>query len=186
MDFGDILDQWEGRQSGGSGANSGALSGANSGAKKTVARNNSAEPVSAPKANPIDVWLRINGVHDKDAEAEHEAWNRAGQRRRLHTKRPDAVIDIHGLTRDEAWEALERFFAGARERGFEKLLVIHGKGNHSQTESVLKRAVRDFIERCPFAGESGYAKPAAGGSGATWVLLKETLKNSVFQRLLKD
>jgi DNA-nicking Smr family endonuclease len=166
MDFGDILDQWERGQSGG------ARSGAKSGAKKTAARNNPAKPVSAPKANPIDVWLRINGVHDKDAEGEHEL-NRAEQRRRLHIKRPDAEIDIHGLTRDEAWEALERFFAGARTRGFEKLLIIHGKGNHSRTESVLKRVVRDFIERCPFAGESGYAKPAEGGGGATWVLLKD-------------
>jgi DNA-nicking Smr family endonuclease len=166
MDFGDILDQWERRQSGGSGAKSG---GAKSGAKKTNARNAGAEP--APQVNPIDAWLRINGVRDKDAEAEYEL-SRTERRRRLHVKRPDAVIDIHGLTRDEAWEALEHFFAGAGERGFEKLLVIHGKGNHSRTESVLKRVVREFIERCPFAGESGYAKPAAGGSGATWVLLK--------------
>jgi len=32
----------------------------------------------------------------------------------------------------------------------------------------------DFIERCPFAGESGKEKTNAGGDGATWILLKET------------
>jgi DNA-nicking Smr family endonuclease len=36
---------------------------------------------------------------------------------------------------------------------------------------VLKRTVREFIERCPFAGESGQGP--AGGAGATWVLLKQ-------------
>jgi len=32
--------------------------------------------------------------------------------------------------------------------------------------------VRKFIEACPDAGESGYSAAAAGGSGATWVLIK--------------
>jgi hypothetical protein len=32
--------------------------------------------------------------------------------------------------------------------------------------------VRKYIEKCPFAGESGHEKAANGGTGATWVLLK--------------
>jgi DNA-nicking Smr family endonuclease len=36
----------------------------------------------------------------------------------------------------------------------------------------LKRSVREFIERCPHAGENGHEKAASGGSGATWVILK--------------
>ena len=164
MDFGDILDQWE---RGSSGANK---PGANT-QKKNPAAQRPAAPVPQQKANPIDVWLRINGVYDKDAETEAAGQGRAEQRRLLRAKKPDAVIDIHGLTRDEAWEALERFFGESRGRGFEKLLIIHGKGNHSRGEAVLKRSAREFIERCPWAGESGHAK--AGGSGATWVLLKD-------------
>jgi DNA-nicking Smr family endonuclease len=96
----------------------------------------------------------------------------AQRRRRLHLKKPDAVIDIHGLTRDEAWSALEQFFADGKNQGFEKLLIIHGKGNHSEGEAVLKRSTGEFIERCPFAGESGHGNAASGGNGATWVLLK--------------
>ena len=56
--------------------------------------------------------------------------------------------------------------------GAEKVLVVHGKGNHSEGESVLKRTTREFVERCPFAGESGQAEVRLGGSGATWVALK--------------
>jgi DNA-nicking Smr family endonuclease len=159
VDFGDILDQWERRRSGAD--------------KPEKAGAAAAGPAPQEKAHPMDVWLRRNGVYDKDSEMEQTERSGAEKRRRLRSKRPDAVIDIHGLTRDSAWEALERFFGEARRGGLEKLLVIHGKGNHSSGEAVLKRSVREFIERCPFAGESGREKAAAGGDGATWVLLKE-------------
>jgi DNA-nicking Smr family endonuclease len=167
VDFGNILDQWE-RQN--SGANNAGKK------KKAPGAGAPAEPepqLSQKKANPVDVWLRINGIYDKDAEAEQEERSGAERRRRLRLQKPDAIIDIHGLTRDEAWEALERFFGEARRSGFEKLLIIHGKGNHSAGEAVLKRNVKEFIERCPFAGESGQEKAATGGGGATWVLLKD-------------
>jgi DNA-nicking Smr family endonuclease len=50
-------------------------------------------------------------------------------------------------------------------------MIIHGKGNHSRGEAVLGRTVREFIEHCPFAGESGHGRE--GGTGTTWVLLKQ-------------
>lgn len=162
MNFGDILDKWEKQNSGGSHAG-GLAGGVDNGLP-------GAEPPQSVKA--VDAWIRKNGVYDKDAEDEDAEQNAAERRRRLRQKKPDAALDIHGLTRDEAWEALERFFNESKSQGFEKLLVIHGKGNHSIGESVLKKSVREFIERCPFAGESGQGKAATGGEGATWILLK--------------
>jgi DNA-nicking Smr family endonuclease len=82
------------------------------------------------------------------------------------------VIDLHGLKRDEAWVALENFFEEGRRRGLEKLLVIHGKGNHSVGEGLLKRLTARFIENCPFAGEWGHSPARGGGGGASWVILK--------------
>jgi DNA-nicking Smr family endonuclease len=111
---------------------------------------------------------RFEPAYHKDAETVSPG----ERRRRLLRKKPDAAVDLHGLTRDEAWAALDDFFRDARIRGFEKLLVIHGKGSHSSGEAILKRIAREFIERCPFAGESGYSSPASGGTGSTWVLLK--------------
>jgi len=122
----------------------------------------------------LDKWTSVNGIQDKDAEDKDKQISAQDKRRRLRNKKPDAELDIHGKTRDEAWQELEVFFGDAKEKGFEKIVIIHGKGNHSAGESVLKRVVMDFIERCPFAGESGKGKAAAGGEGATWVLLKET------------
>ena len=113
--------------------------------------------------------------HDKDLE-QSEAQNSTRENRsRLLRKKPDAVIDLHGLKQDEAWAALKFFFDDAKRKGFEKLLIIHGKGNHtgfSGSEGVLKTLSRQFIESCPGAGESGYSSNRDGGSGATWVILK--------------
>ncbi|MDR0315776.1 MAG: Smr/MutS family protein [Treponema sp.] len=114
-----------------------------------------------------------NEVYDKGTEDGNKRKNAAEKRRRLRNKKPDAQIDIHGLTRDEAWDKLEQFFNESKANGYEKLFIIHGKGNHSTGEPVLNRTVRDFIERCPFAGESGQGKASSGGEGATWVLLKD-------------
>ncbi|MDR1863872.1 MAG: Smr/MutS family protein [Treponema sp.] len=157
MNFGDILDEWD-RQT-----------------AKTAGKKGAARPgvQAVEKRNPLDAWLMRNGVYDKDAEEGESRPCTGGRRRRLLHKKPDAVIDLHGLTQDEAWAALERFFENSRLGNCEKLLIIHGKGIHSAGEAVLSKVSRKFIEACPFAGESGRGSAAEGGGGATWVLLKE-------------
>jgi DNA-nicking Smr family endonuclease len=150
MDFGAILEQWDNQQG------------------RTVPAEHSPEK----KVNPIDSWIRKNGIHDKDAE-EGGTEGAAEKRRRLRNMKPQATLDIHGMTRDEAWRALEFFFSESLRQDREKILVIHGKGNHTAGEPVLKRTVMEFIERCPNAGESGRGDAASGGQGATWVLLKK-------------
>jgi DNA-nicking Smr family endonuclease len=152
VDFGDILDQWERGNGGKSPAKS----------RKTP---------ETPPEDPLARWLRTHDVYDKDADdPELQKTDPARERRRLLARRPDAVIDLHGLTRDQAWDALEQFFETGRRRAYEKLAIIHGKGNHSPGGAVLKQTVREFIERCPFAGQSGHG--GEGGTGTTWVLLK--------------
>ena len=122
--------------------------------------------------NAMEVWLRENKVYDKDAYMRKTPVMGEHRSRLLRTQ-PDEVLDIHGLTSDKAWLSLDLFFTRARNCGFEKLRIIHGKGNNSQGEAVLGHTVRRFIEQCPFAGESGHEKAANGGTGATWVLLKD-------------
>ncbi|MDR3131033.1 MAG: Smr/MutS family protein [Treponema sp.] len=156
MNFGDILDAWDKQavQTGKKRGTPDALGGSDIG-------------------NSMEEWLRTNGVYDKDAESikEDERYS-TERRRRLRAKNPDAALDLHGLTSGEAWAALENFFEESRLKELEKVLLIHGKGNHSAGEAVLKRIVLQFIEKCPYAGESGRPSVEFGGSGATWVLLK--------------
>jgi DNA-nicking Smr family endonuclease len=120
----------------------------------------------------LNKWEKNNKIYDKDMETEKVLISPQERRNRLKNKKPDAELDIHNLTRDMAWQALESFFYNSKAKNLEKILVIHGKGNHSTGEAVLKRIVMEFIERCPFAGESGRGKASTGGGGATWVILK--------------
>ena len=140
----------------------------------------------------LDLWDKKAGsIYNKDAKVEDSAAAGAGlsgtqksaaRRKRLLRKSPEATIDLHGLTRDQAWDALTLFFDDAKNKGLEKVLVIHGKGNHGTAgdhdTGILKRMVRDFIERCPFAGESGYSNGHSGGEGSSWVLLKNGEKDN--------
>ena len=150
MNFGDILEQWE---------------------KKTPWTSYARDAATGREENSARTLPR-------------------GERRsRLLRKKPDGFIDLHGLTRDEAWTALEAFFENSRGNGCEKVLVIHGKGNHHPArgspdgdlrlgEGALRELSRRFIEACSFAGESGYSSAREGGTGATWVILKEALTKS--------
>jgi DNA-nicking Smr family endonuclease len=126
---------------------------------------------TADQKKEIDKWLSNNKIIEKDSGLKKT--DRGENRQRLFRMNPDDTLDIHGLTGDSAWISLDQFFNDARKKGFEKLRIIHGKGNNSQGEAVLKDTVRKLIEKCPFAGESGYEKAKYGGTGATWVLLKD-------------
>jgi DNA-nicking Smr family endonuclease len=168
MNFGDILNEWDRRVT--MGLNSKPAHSPVTpprGGVPTERRAQESQPV-----DPLAIWLRDHGIYDKDAE-EMESPSQAGERRRrlLH-KRPDAVIDLHGLSQDEAWTGLEDFFRVSKQKGLEKVLIIHGKGSHAGSEGILRELVRRFIEVCPLAGESGHSHASAGGSGATWAILK--------------
>ena len=126
----------------------------------------------ASQKTAMSAWLKENDIYDKDADAQKTTVPGENRRRLLHIQ-PDDTLDIHGFTGEKAWLLLDQFFSNAKNSGFEKLRIIHGKGNHSQGEAVLGRTVRKFIEQCPFAGESGNEKSTNGGSGATWVFLKD-------------
>lgn len=173
MNFGDVLDDWDRRTAKPAGKK--AIRAAEREAETLASAVSPvpAKPVASERrVDPLTAWLRTNPTHDKDAALEEEQGSAPAERRRLRSKLPDASIDLHGLTRDEAWARLSAFFADAKRRGLEKIRIVHGKGNHSEGEAVLKRTTREFIERCPFAGESGTADSRSGGSGATWVILK--------------
>lgn len=126
------------------------------------------------KINPMEAWLRIYGVPDKDKEAEeYKERTKMESRSYLREMRPEARIDLHGLTRDEAWSRLTEFVNSCVRRGLKKILIVHGKGNHSRgSDPVLGPMVRTFIEQNPNLGTSGHPDHTQGGNGATWVIIK--------------
>jgi DNA-nicking Smr family endonuclease len=172
MDFGEILDEWE-RET--------AIP---QGKKKRREREKlrqskqqeeieKARKQEAPTPREVlAAWLDTNGVYDKDAAEGLSETPSAERRQYLLDKKPDALIDLHGLTQDKAWPVLEAFFHECKQKKLEKVLIVHGKGNHSAGNAVLRQLAQRFIEKCPYAGESGHNPARSGGSGVTWVLLK--------------
>ncbi|MCR5607127.1 MAG: Smr/MutS family protein [Treponema sp.] len=124
--------------------------------------------------NPMEAWLRRYGTVDKDAVAdEYNESLKMRSREYIRNMTPEARIDLHGLSRDEAWAKLNSFVGDCESRGLKKILIIHGKGNHSKTnDPVLSSMVKTFIEQDERLGSSGHPDRYMGGNGATWVILR--------------
>jgi DNA-nicking Smr family endonuclease len=91
--------------------------------------------------------------------------------------RPEARLDLHGRTRDEALRAVEAFVQRARGEGRRAVLVIHGRGHGSDGgAAVLRPALQAWLGSAPAArvGVMAFAPapPRDGGSGATLILLR--------------
>ncbi len=126
------------------------------------------------RANPMDIWLNRYGTIDKDKiQDEAEENIKLHDLSYLNELKPEARIDLHQMTRDEAWSALESFVNDCERRGLKKILIIHGKGQHSHgSDPVLGPMVKTFIEQDKRLGRSGHPDRNHGGNGATWVILK--------------
>jgi DNA-nicking Smr family endonuclease len=122
----------------------------------------------------MDDWLdKFPPPPKPDANRDFAAPETNLTRTSLRRLKPEAAIDLHGLSREEAEVRLENFLRECSRSGTRKVLVIHGKGNHSEGRAVLPEAVRTLLEHNPHAGEFGRAKPEDGGSGALWVLIRQ-------------
>ena len=95
-------------------------------------------------------------------------------------------IDLHGHTLDQANKKIEDFINQNYLAGIKKLIVITGKGLHSENEknpyisrdlSILKNSVPEYIKNnknlMNKIYEFGEAKIEDGGSGAFYIFLKK-------------
>tara|TARA_Y200000002_G_scaffold222982_1_gene184162 strand:+ start:51 stop:473 length:423 start_codon:yes stop_codon:yes gene_type:complete len=95
-------------------------------------------------------------------------------------------IDLHGYTLDQANKAVEDFIIKSYKQNIGKLIVVTGKGLHSQNEkdpyvsknlSILKHSVPDFIlnnqNLMNIINEISEAKIEDGGGGAFYIFLKK-------------
>jgi DNA-nicking Smr family endonuclease len=168
MDFGKILEQWEEGQKGGS-ADPGKSS-----------RPHSERRHKAGEGSGVDMGALLKR-YPPPAEPHAVSGDRDGgesppesRYQRLRHSEPQAQLDLHGMTAAEAEEAVDGFLREARARGLDKVLIIHGKGNHSPGQPVLAARVRLWLERSPSAGAFGPAERRHGGGGATWVIVRES------------
>ena len=94
-------------------------------------------------------------------------------------------IDLHGYTLEQANIAIEDFIIKSYQEKINKLIIVTGKGIHSQNEqdpyvskdlSILKYSVPEFISNnknlINIINEIQDAKIEDGGSGAFYIFLK--------------
>ena len=86
-------------------------------------------------------------------------------------------LDLHGLTKEEAKLAAERFLKESRERAKRCVLLVHGRGLHSKDQvPVLKEALQHWLSTARFGKHVlafATARPQDGGAGAVYVLLRK-------------
>ncbi len=96
--------------------------------------------------------------------------------RQVRTDRePDAELDLHGKTQEEAIRMVQGFLLTSYHRHLRHVLIITGKGLRSGEQGpVLRDAVYHWLERNGerFAKSFGWAPPRHGGQGAIWVTLR--------------
>ena len=89
------------------------------------------------------------------------------------------ILDLHGLTSEQARETLDAFLADCRRRRVRCAQIIHGKGYRSQAQQpVLKRKVNYWLRLYPEVLAFCSATRRDGGTGAVYVLLKNPDKGA--------
>lgn len=92
---------------------------------------------------------------------------------KLRSMAPQATLDLHGETQQDAEALIKRFIAECVESGLKKVCIITGKGIHSEGgEGVLRSVAERILEKSGMVSEKNNAPFNAGGSGALWIILK--------------
>lgn len=109
---------------------------------------------------------------------------RAFHRLRAGKLRPEATLDLHGLTLEAAHPALVDFVLGARARGLRLLLVVTGKGRRgggagpiTRRTGVLRHQVPHWLRLPPLGPlvlQVAQAHRGHGGEGALYVYLRRS------------
>ncbi len=86
--------------------------------------------------------------------------------------RPQAVLDLHGMTVVNSRKALIKFLLQTKKRAMRCVLVIHGKGKFQTATPILKNQVNSWLRQHENILAFCSAKARDGGAGAVYVLLK--------------
>lgn len=135
--------------------------------KKKPARQNKVIP--PPQIAPM-TGRYLELVPGKTADLD----KRNAQRLKRGQLRPEARVDLHGMTQGEAHTELNGFVAECQMAGLRTILVITGKGS-VKDGGVLRRMVPRWLNQSPLRPTVvaiEQAIPRDGGLGAYYLLLR--------------
>lgn len=83
-------------------------------------------------------------------------------------------LDLHGMNLPDAEAALKRFLSFCRQNNYRCIRIIHGKGRGSRDgKPVIKNRLNQWLQKNGEILAFCSARPADGGTGAVYVLLKK-------------
>lgn len=121
-------------------------------------------PKPAPPPERKGVGTTLDGTWDKKL--------RSGQ------LQPDRTLDLHGMTLDSAWGAIDQTLEQALGRGDRVLLFITGhapRGEPPVERGKIRAAVHDWLAASRHASRIAAvrnAHPRHGGGGSLYIILR--------------
>jgi DNA-nicking Smr family endonuclease len=103
------------------------------------------------------------------------SWDR---RLRSGAVEPDRVVDLHGMSLDGAWRAIDGALENAIARGERVLLLITGHQRASEPpvrRGAIRAAVHDWLHASRHAGDIASVRAAHrrhGGGGSLYIVLR--------------
>ncbi|MBB4286535.1 Smr/MutS family protein [Roseospira goensis] len=137
-------------------------------------------PDAAPPPSPTPTAARP-AAPPRAPSREIRPGDGAGIDRRTHDRfrrgrmAIEGRLDLHGMTRERAHQALSVFLHRAYERGARCVLVVTGKGTGREGSGVLRRDVPHWLNQGTLRGlvlSFTHAQIRDGGEGALYVLLR--------------
>jgi len=134
-------------------------------------------PKIAPRARPPATPRPAGSLPALRPGQSADVDTRTLERLRRGRLRPDARVDLHGMTQAEAHRTLEAFLARAQASGARCVVVITGKGRIGEGGGVLRNQAPHWLNSPsirPRILAFAPAQPRDGGSGALYVLLRRS------------
>lgn len=95
------------------------------------------------------------------------------------------LLDLHGLTAEEAAQRTERWLRDQRERGERTVVVVTGRGNRSPGPPVLRTEVEHLLHGLRGDLVAGWAQEPGGGAFRVTLAPRPAIRRTAAERELE-
>ncbi|MCH8544489.1 MAG: DNA endonuclease SmrA [Alcanivorax sp.] len=148
------------------------------------ARRDAAQHARRLDPNPLTLPDEVAqvGAHDIVGLKKNGVQEGVYRKLRLGKYEIQAKLDLHRVLLRDARTQVYDFIRHAHEAGLRTVMITHGKGLHSETPARMKSHTLHWLEEFDLVLAFHSAKPAHGGAGATYVLLRKSSEASLKTR----
>ena len=148
---------------------------------KQILRDKSNDTNEYPNKHYISVNVSHDDLYNENLNIEFSHKKDGVQNKVIHDLkslkykfRHSEILDLHGLTANEAELELNSFIKENYHNSSKYLLIVHGKGlNNKDNQAPIKRLVEKFIINSTHILAANSANKNYGGFGATVLILKK-------------